>query len=126
MDDLGATTLEDALKNTTGLNIYRQSYQFRYQSRGFDIAQISEDGVNSTVCTMCGNNPHDQKQLTDTSIYERIEVVRGATGLFKSQGDPGGSINTVKNAPPASRSPNSPPRPTASARCAAVPTYPAP
>ena len=99
MDDLGATTLEDALKNTTGLNIYRQSYQFRYQSRGFDIAQISEDGVNSTVCTMCGNNPHDQKQLTDTSIYERIEVVRGATGLFKSQGDPGGSINAVKKRP---------------------------
>ena len=99
MDDLGATTLEDALKNTTGLNIYRQSYQFRYQLRGFDIAQISEDGVNSTVCTMCGNNPHDQKQLTDTSIYERIEVVRGATGLFKSQGDPGGSINAVKKRP---------------------------
>ncbi|MGP1516731.1 MAG: TonB-dependent siderophore receptor [Ottowia sp.] len=99
MDDLGVTTLEDALKTTTGLNIYRQGYRISYQSRGFNIAQISEDGVNSTVCTMCGNNPHDQKQLTDTGLYERIEVVRGATGLRKSQSEPGGSINAVRKRP---------------------------
>lgn len=85
MDDSGATTLEEALKTTTGLNIYKQGFQTRFQSRGFDIAQISEDGVNSTVCTMCGNNPHDTKQLTDTALYDRIEVVRGATGMHKAQ-----------------------------------------
>ena len=99
MDDLGVSTLEDALKTTTGLNVYKQGYQTRYQSRGFDIAQISEDGVNSTVCTMCGNNPHDQKQLSDTFLYERIEVVRGATGLRKAQSEPGGSINAVRKRP---------------------------
>ena len=99
MDDRGLTTLEDALKTTTGLNIYRQGYQYRYQSRGFDIAQISEDGVNSTVCTMCGNNPHDQKQLNDLSLYERIEVVRGATGLKKAASEPGGSINAIRKRP---------------------------
>ena len=101
MDDRGLTTLEDALKTTTGLNIYRQGYQYRYQSRGFDIAQISEDGVNSTVCTMCGNNPHDQKQLNDLSLYERIEVVRGATGLKKAASEPGGSINAIRKRPTA-------------------------
>ena len=29
MDDRGLTTLEDALKTTTGLNIYRQGYHYR-------------------------------------------------------------------------------------------------
>ena len=101
MDDSGATTLEDALKTTTGLNIYKQGFQTRFQSRGFDIAQISEDGVNSTVCTMCGNNPHDAKQLTDTALYDRIEVVRGATGLRKAQSEPGGSINAIRKRPTA-------------------------
>lgn len=85
MDDSGATTLEEALKTTTGLHMYKQGFQTRFQSRGFSIAQISEDGVNSTVCTMCGNNPHDTKQLTDTALYDRIEVVRGATGMHKAQ-----------------------------------------
>lgn len=101
MDDSGATTLEEALKTTTGLNIYKQGFQTRFQSRGFDIAQISEDGVNSTVCTMCGNNPHDAKQLTDTALYDHIEVVRGATGLRKAQSEPGGSINAIRKRPTA-------------------------
>lgn len=99
MDDMGVTTLEEAVRNTTGINVYTQGFQTRYQSRGFDIAQISEDGVNSTICTMCGNNPHDQKQLTDTALYERIEIVRGATGLKKAQSEPGGSINAVRKRP---------------------------
>ncbi|MBS5835845.1 MAG: TonB-dependent siderophore receptor [Neisseria sp.] len=101
MDDSGAATLEEALKTTTGLNIYKQGFQTRFQSRGFDIAQISEDGVNSTVCTMCGNNPHDAKQLTDTALYDHIEVVRGATGLRKAQSEPGGSINAIRKRPTA-------------------------
>lgn len=99
MDDSGASTLEEAVRNTTGINVYKQGYQTRFQSRGFDIAQISEDGVNSTVCTMCGNNPHDQKQLTDTALYDHIEIVRGATGLKKAQSEPGGSINAVRKRP---------------------------
>ena len=49
MDDRGLTSLEDAVKTATGINVYRQGYQTRYQSRGFDIAQISENGANSTV-----------------------------------------------------------------------------
>lgn len=101
MDDSGATTLEEALKTTTGLHMYKQGFQTRFQSRGFSIAQISEDGVNSTVCTMCGNNPHDTKQLTDTALYDRIEVVRGATGMHKAQSEPGGTINAIRKRPTA-------------------------
>ena len=48
---------------------------------------------------MCGNNPHDQKQLNDLSLYERIEVVRGATGLKKAASEPGGSINAIRKRP---------------------------
>ena len=33
MDDSGATTLEEALKTTTGLNIYKQGFQTRFRHR---------------------------------------------------------------------------------------------
>lgn len=99
MDDRGLTSLEDAVKTATGINVYRQGYQTRYQSRGFDIAQISENGAHSTVCTMCGNNPHDQRQLMDMALYDRVEIVRGATGLMKGQSEPGGSINAILKKP---------------------------
>jgi outer membrane receptor for ferric coprogen and ferric-rhodotorulic acid len=37
--------------------------------------------------------------LSDTSIYERIEVVRGATGLVTGAGDPSATINMVRKRP---------------------------
>lgn len=70
---------------------------------GFDDTQLSEDGTHSTLYTSSlsggGNNPHDQKQVSDTALYERIEVVRGATGLKKAQSEPGGSINAIRKRP---------------------------
>jgi outer membrane receptor for ferric coprogen and ferric-rhodotorulic acid len=37
--------------------------------------------------------------LSDTSIYDRVEVLKGATGLLTGSGDPGATINLVRKKP---------------------------
>ena len=41
-----------------------------------------------------GNAP-----LQDTILYDRIEVVRGATGLMGGKGDPSATINMIRKRP---------------------------
>ncbi|MDO4656623.1 TonB-dependent siderophore receptor [Kingella sp. (in: b-proteobacteria)] len=99
LDDLGATTLEDALKMTTGINVVRRGNYTQYQSRGFNINSITTNGINSTIASVSGNNLHNGKQLSDTALYERIEVLRGGSGMKQTNSEPGGSINMVLKRP---------------------------
>ena len=43
--------MEDAMRSTTGINVIRDggSGRVRFQSRGFYIDQMQEDGISSTV-----------------------------------------------------------------------------
>ena len=49
LDDQGLTTIEDALRTTTGVNVTRHGSRTVYQSRGFFIEQIEEDGISTTI-----------------------------------------------------------------------------
>lgn len=95
LDDLGVTSLDEALKTTTGINVVRRGNYMQYQSRGFNISSITTNGINSTIASVQGNNLHNGKQLADTALFERIEVLRGASGLKQTASEPGGSINAV-------------------------------
>ena len=90
LDDQGLTTIEDALRTTTV-----------YQSRGFFIEQIEEDGISTTIGApgVTGNPFRDPKQQMDLALYDHIEVVRGATGLTQTNSEPGGTINAVRKKP---------------------------
>ncbi len=77
LDDLGVTSLDEALKTTTGINVVRRGNYMQYQSRGFNISSITTNGINSTIASVQGNNLHNGKQLADTALFERIEVLRG-------------------------------------------------
>lgn len=99
MDDLGTATLEDALKMTTGINVVRRGNYMQYQSRGFNVGSITTNGINSTIASVQGNNLHNGKQLSDTALYERIEVLRGGSGMKQAGSEPGGSINMVLKRP---------------------------
>lgn len=99
LDDQGISNMADALRNTTGINVIEDSGKTRYQSRGFYIDQIEEDGVSSTVAGSSGNPYRDAQSMTDLAIYDHIEVVRGATGLTQANGEPGGTINAVRKKP---------------------------
>ena len=101
LNDQGMTTIEDALRTTTGVNVTRHGSRTIYQSRGFFIEQIEEDGISTTIGApgVTGNPFRDPKQQMDLAIYDHIEVVRGATGLTQANSEPGGTINAVRKKP---------------------------
>ena len=101
LDEQGISTMEDALRKTTGINVVADSGRYRYQSRGFYIDQIEEDGISSTVPGASTNMYQDAQSMSDLALYDHIEVVRGATGLTQANGSPGGTINATRKRPTA-------------------------
>lgn len=125
LDERGITTMQDALKTTTGINVIPDAGRWRFQSRGFYVDKIEEDGIASTVPGSAGNPYNDPQSMSDLAIYDHIEVVRGATGLTQSNGEPGGTINAVRKNRPQRRKPLPACKLTASAKCTAPATSPA-
>ena len=87
----GITRLEDALKATTGVTVVRDSDRSRFMSRGFYIDQIEEDGVSSDVSSYVGETILNAESQTDLSVYDHIEVVRGAGCVRPACGQRGSS-----------------------------------
>ena len=92
MDDFKLGTLSDAMSQTTGIVVqHNDSDRVSYSSRGYSINNFQIDGMLNTFDRM--------KTDADTIIYDRIEVVRGATGLTTGAGDPSATINMVRKRP---------------------------
>lgn len=94
MDDFNLNTLTEVLRQTTGINVqHNDSDRVSYSSRGYSITNFQIDGMLNTFGYM--------KSDADTIIYDRIEVVRGATGLTTGAGDPSATVNMVRKRPTA-------------------------
>ncbi|MFW9086883.1 TonB-dependent siderophore receptor [Pseudomonas sp. P2758] len=94
MDDFKLGTLSEAMSQTTGIVVqHLDSDRVSYSSRGYEIDNFQIDGMLNTFSRM--------KSDSDTIIYDRIEVVRGATGLTTGAGDPSATINMVRKRPTA-------------------------
>ncbi|RON02593.1 TonB-dependent siderophore receptor [Pseudomonas brassicacearum] len=92
MDDFKLDTLSKAMSQTTGVVVqHNDSDRVSYSSRGYGIDNFQIDGMLNTFNRM--------KSDSDTIIYDRIEVVRGATGLTSGAGDPSATINMVRKRP---------------------------
>jgi len=90
IDDQGAMTVADVLEYTTGLSVKRVDRGRNLLSaRGFDITNFQLDGLPFAT----GNVGLEE---TSTAIYDRIEVIRGATGLLQGAGEPSASVNMVR------------------------------
>lgn len=61
--------------------------------RGFEIQQFQVDGGVARNLEILGTG------LLNLNAYERIELVRGANGVFVGAGSPGGSLNLVRKRP---------------------------
>ncbi len=68
------------------------SARYSFSARGFQIDNYQIDGV--PLQWSPGGDAGETQ--SDTSIYERIEIVRGATGLLTGAGNPSASINLVR------------------------------
>ncbi|MGL6020860.1 MAG: ferric-rhodotorulic acid/ferric-coprogen receptor FhuE [Gibbsiella quercinecans] len=93
MQDQKLETLNDVLRNTTGISEFNSgANRSNFYSRGFMIDNYQIDGVPVLIDSAW--NIGDT--LSDTAIYDRIEVVRGATGLMTGAGSPAASSNMVR------------------------------
>ena len=93
MQDQNITSVLDAVNNAVGVSSSEvDNVRNDFYSRGFKIDSYQIDGV-PTSWSLGGDSG---ETVADTIIYERIEFVRGATGLMTGVGDPSASINLVR------------------------------
>ena len=107
LEDQGVTSLEDALQNATGVNVFKSGGRTHFMSRGYFIEQLEEDGIATQIGSPggfgLGGPSGDPTSVTDIAMYDRIEVVRGAAGLTQANNEPGGTINAVRKKPTSKR-----------------------
>ncbi|MHA4968598.1 TonB-dependent siderophore receptor [Pseudomonas extremorientalis] len=99
MDDFGLNNVDDVMRHTPGITVSAfDSERSNYYARGFSINNFQYDGIPSTarnVAYSAGNT------LSDMAIYDRVEVLKGATGLLTGAGSLGATINLVRKKPTA-------------------------
>lgn len=94
------TDLNTAMQHLPGVSLVQggSSIESRFFSRGFEISSIQVDGgppmAISTINQTFGMTPQ-----IDMSIYDHVELLRGAAGQFNGYGDPGGTVNLVRKKP---------------------------
>ena len=76
-----------AMNYANGITLYRDSGRDRIVSRGFNIDNIQEDGVASSVSITAQGTLGFSKEFTDLEFYDRVEVLRGVAGLTQSNGE---------------------------------------
>ncbi|WP_312936402.1 TonB-dependent siderophore receptor [Pseudomonas sp.] len=95
MDDQGMTSINDVVKATPGilLNYNDGPGRETYTSRGFDVDNLMYDGIPS------GYNGVNVGSQPNLAMFDRVEIVRGATGLVTGAGNPSAAINLVRKRP---------------------------
>ena len=95
LDDRQISDIRDALAATPGITTTKLNFDSSYYyARGFQIDSMQIDGgapLNIASYTYSTNQ--------DLAFYDRVEVMRGASGLLGGVGDPGGIINLVRKKP---------------------------
>jgi outer membrane receptor for ferric coprogen and ferric-rhodotorulic acid len=91
--DQNLITVKDVITNAVGVSVNEvDDVRNNFYARGFQIRNTQVDGVPA-AWTLAGGNGETS---IDVSIYDRVEVVRGATGLLSGAGDPSASVNLVR------------------------------
>jgi outer-membrane receptor for ferric coprogen and ferric-rhodotorulic acid len=91
--DQNLTSVRDVIENGVGVAVNEtDDVRNSFFARGFEIQNTQIDGV-PTAWALGGDRG---ETIADVSIYERVEIVRGATGLLSGAGDPSASINLVR------------------------------
>lgn len=94
MDDQRLGSVVEVLETTVGITNFRQGVGVdldQIYARGFLVSNYLIDGVPTTSDT--------NALRMNTAMFDRVEVVRGATGLMSGLGDPGAAINLVRKRP---------------------------
>lgn len=83
-------SIDDVLAVTPGVTVSKQdSERSSYYARGFSITNRQIDGM-----PVGDNSPR-----ADSFFFDRVEVIKGASGLTGSTGNPSATINMVRKRP---------------------------
>ncbi|MCJ2184616.1 TonB-dependent siderophore receptor [Novosphingobium sp. 1949] len=94
IEDFNLDSLNDLLRMTNGVNVEAaESDRTYYNARGFDIVNFQFDGIGQPLAEGI------QIGSVDTATFERVEVVRGATGLLSLTGNPSAAVNFIRKRP---------------------------
>ncbi len=97
MDDQQLNSVQEVLENTTGIESYQSdSERSSFYSRGFLINNVQYDGIPTEVGGIVNGSGIGS---IDTAFYDRVEVVRGGSGLLTGTGNPSAAINLVRKRP---------------------------
>ncbi|MBL3519562.1 TonB-dependent siderophore receptor, partial [Arcobacter lanthieri] len=100
IEDQNLTDTNDILLQTPGITVQqlgqKTSGHVIYTSRGFSITNYQRDGIPTTPFSFGGDS---FTGLEDSSAYEKVEIIRGSTGLTNGSGNPAASINYVRKKP---------------------------
>jgi outer membrane receptor for ferric coprogen and ferric-rhodotorulic acid len=98
IEDQGMNDLNDVVKYAPGVTLRKfGGDRQQFDSRGFTIDNIMYDGLPTSV----GTFTQDTLAEADLAMYDRVEVVRGATGLMTGAGSPSATLNLVRKRPTA-------------------------
>ncbi|MBC3365983.1 TonB-dependent siderophore receptor [Pseudomonas sp. SWRI154] len=95
MDDQAMTDINDVVAATPGLFLDFSGGPGRqtYKARGFDIDNLMYDGIPT------GYDGYSAGSQPNLAMFDRVEIVRGATGLVTGAGNPSAAINLVRKRP---------------------------
>lgn len=93
IEDQGMTQLEDAFRKSPGtLVLNNDPGRSSVFSRGFEIDNALIDGLPAPLSSIYGTQP-------DLAMFDRVEILRGPSGLFAGTGEPGGTVNLARKRP---------------------------
>lgn len=89
LNDANINSFQDMLNSVTGVTTNRWDERQYPTARGFDVDYYLFDGVPSSSELDIASDP-------DLSMYDRVELVKGANGLMTGAGNPAIAINMIR------------------------------
>ncbi|HVR48299.1 MAG TPA: TonB-dependent siderophore receptor, partial [Pseudorhodoferax sp.] len=100
IEDQGLSTVGEVLLQATGVTVDLTGSgglggtANAFYARGFQMSSVQIDGAAVDAFSQATFDPN-------LAMYDSVQVIRGADGLFGGTGEPGGSINLVRKRPTA-------------------------
>lgn len=90
IEQRGLTDINEILQATPGVTVGKfRSEEINVFARGFSVSNKQVDGI-----PLYGSEPP-----SDSFFYDRVEVIKGASGLTGSTGNPSATINMLRKRP---------------------------
>lgn len=88
LEDRNIQSFQSLMKNITGVTVSRTDERQTNYARGFSVDYYLIDGIPTTTNIAEGD--------LDISIFDRVEVVKGANGLMTGAGNPAMGLNLIR------------------------------